>query len=342
MQIKKAGVVAAGALASVAVMGAPAAAAPTMDATAFTKASTLDLGRGSGWSAPWDQPAQSAISIGSGSVAQGAAWQICGSAAMAGVGGTLDALSPNTVMGDCNNGNVKLKQDTLPAVISVLDDSVLSVATWQACGATVMGGVGGTVSLMSPNTVLGDCKNGNIIITREPTYNNAESTTVDAELVRNAVTSSKAKTVAKKDQDARKAWATRQGAAKANAPAPQARHPWSAPWDQEPQSAISVGSGSAATAATWQVCGGEAVWGVGGVLTAQSPSTVDGDCDNANVWIDQQDPKAVISILDNSRISLADWQVCGSTIVGGVGGTVNLASPNTVIGNCNNANTVID
>lgn len=337
MQIKKAGVVATGALASVAVMGAPAAAAPSMDVSALTQASTLNLARG-GWSAPWDQPAQSAISVGTGSVAQAAAWQICGSSAVAGVGGTLDFTSPNTVFGDCNNGNIKLKQDTIPAVISVLNDSALSLATWQACGSTVMGGVGGTVSLMSPNTVMGDCKNGNIVITHEPSYE--ESATVSAELVR-AAANKVAGAKAKGSSDARTAWATRQAAAKT--PAPQARNDWSAPWDQEPQSAISVGSGSAATGATWQACGSEAVWGVGGVVAGKSPSTIMwGDCDNANVWIDQQDPTAVISVLDNSRLSVADWQVCGSTTVSGVGGTVNLGSPNTVFGSCNNANTVID
>lgn len=337
MQIKKAGVVATGALASVAIMGAPAAAAPSVDASALTQASTLNLARG-GWSAPWDQPAQSAISVGTGSVAQAAPWQVCGGQAVWGVGGVVDALSPNTVMGDCNNGNIKLKQDTLPAVISVLDDSAISVASWQVCGSTVMGGVGGTVNLMSPNTVIGDCKNGNIVITREPSYE--ESATVSAELVRaaaNKVASAKAKA----SDNARTAWATRQATAKAPA-APARNAGWSAPWDQEPQSALSVGSGSAATGATWQVCGSEAVWGVGGVLTAQAPSTVWGDCDNANVWIDQDDPTAVISVLDNSRLSVADWQVCGGTVMGGVGGTVNLASPNTVYGSCNNANTVID
>ncbi|WP_020522277.1 hypothetical protein [Catelliglobosispora koreensis] len=337
MQIKKAGVVATGALASVAIMGAPAAAAPSVDASALTQASTLNLARG-GWSAPWDQPAQSAISVGTGSVAQAAAWQICGSAAVAGVGITADLISPNTVFGDCNNGNIKLKQDTIPAVISVLNDSALSVATWQACGSTVMGGVGGTVSLLSANTVIGDCKNGNIVITREHGYE--ESATVGAELVRAATNKVAA---AKKDAatDARNAWATRQASAKAPA-APQARNGWSAPWEQEPQSAISVGSGSAATAATWQACGSEAVWGLGAVVSGQSPSTIWGDCDNANVWIDQDDPTAIISVLDNSRLSVADWQVCGSTTVSGVGVTANLGSPNTVYGDCNNANTVID
>lgn len=339
MQMKKAGVVATGALATVAVMGAPAAAAPTMDAAAFTNASTLNLARGM-WSAPWDQPAQSAIAVGTGSVAQVAPWQVCGGSAVWGVGVTLDFTSPNTVLGDCNNGNIKLKQDTIPAVISVLNDSAISVASWQVCGGTVGGGIAATVSLMSPNTVVGDCKNGNIIITHEPSYE--ESTTVNAELVRRAAGQVAS---AKKDasDQARKAWATRQ-AASAKAPAaPQARNSWSAPWDTEPQSAISVGSGSAATVATWQVCGGEAVWGVGAVVAGQSDSTIFwGDCDNANVWIDQQDPTAVISVLDNSRLSVADWQVCGGTVMGGVGVTANLGSSNTVLGDCNNANTVID
>ncbi len=340
MQIKKAGVVATGALATVAVMGAPAAAAPSMDATALTKASTLNLAKG-GWGAPWDQEPQSVLAVGSGSVVQALAWQFCGSSAAGGVGAiTVDLASPNSVFGDCNNGNIKLKQDTVPPVISVLNDTAISIGTIQACGSSVgVGAVAVDITLQSPSTVVGDCRNGNIIITREdkhdwhggqPGHGYEESATV-AE--------------AAKSQD-RKVWATRQSDAKAKAKtAAQAKSgDWAAPWDNDQQSLASIGSGSAVTALTWQACGADAVFGaVGVVLNLSSDGSVYGDCDNANVWIDQDDPTAVISILDNSRVSIGDWQVCGSTTGAGVGAiTANLAAANTVYGNCNNANTIID
>lgn len=368
MQIKKAGVVATGALATVAVMGAPAAAAPSMDATALTKASTLNLARGS-WAAPWDQDTQSLLAIGSGSVAQIAAWQFCGSSAVGGVVGvTLDLDSPNTVVGDCNNGNIKLNQDTNPAVISVLNDTAVSIATWQACGSSVGGGIGViNATLQSPSTVVGNCSNGNILIGREKKddhgwdghgdhgdhdgyhksargggYHHEESSTVTSELVRQA-TAKVSK--GKKDAatDARTAWANRKADGKSKNVTPQARNGWAAPWDQPSQSVASIGSGSAVTALTWQACGSDSVFGVvGAVVTVTSPATVWGDCDNANVWIDQDDPMALVSVLDNSRLSIADWQNCGSTTVSGIiGVTANLSSQNTVFGNCNNANTVI-
>ncbi len=338
-----------------------------MDATALTKASTLNLARGGGWEAPWDQAAQSLLAIGTGSVAQIAAWQFCGSSAVGDVVGlTVDLDSPNTVVGDCNNGNVKLTQDTNPAVISVLNDSAVSVATWQACGSTIGGGVGViNLSLQSPSTMVGNCNNGNIMIGREhkweePSghddhgdhdsyqhkarggYHHEESSTVTSELVRQA----SAKVKSTKDsaaKDARTAWANRKADGKSKNVTPQTRNGWAAPWDQDAQSVASIGTGSAVTALTWQACGSDSVFGVIGVVaTVTSPATVWGDCDNANVWIDQDDPTALISVLDNTRVSLLDWQTCGSTTVNGIiGATVNLSSQNTVFGNCNNANTVI-
>jgi hypothetical protein len=341
-----------------------------MDATALTKASTLNLARGGSWEAPWDQASQSLLAIGSGSVAQIAAWQFCGSSAVGGVVGlTLDVDSPNTVFGDCNNGNIKLNQDTNPALISVLNDTALSIATWQACGSTVGAGIGViNASLQSPSTVVGNCSNGNIMIGREKPqhddhewdghgdhdggyhksargggyHHHEESSTVTSELVRQATAKvSKGKKDA--STDARTAWANRKADGKSKNVTPQARNSWVAPWDQDAQSVVSVGTGSAVTALTWQACGSDSVFGViGAVVTVTSPATVWGDCDNANVWIDQDDPTALVSVLDNSRVSIADWQNCGSTTVSGIiGVTANLSSQNTVFGNCNNANTVI-
>jgi hypothetical protein len=302
-----------------------------------------------------------------------AALQLSGSSAAGGaVAITVVTDSPNTLFGDCNNGNVKLKQDTNPAITAVLTDSVVSVATWQACGSSIGGGVGAiNTSLLSPNTVIGDCKNGNIFIGRERQWeggdhddydrparggdhdgyerpsrggyhheNEKESASLSTELVRQAATKV-AQGKKNAGQDTRKQWATRQ-ASKAKNVTPQARGGWSAPWDVELQSLASAGAGAAVTSLTWQACGSDTVFGAGVVLATQSPSTVLGDCDNANVWIDQEDPTSIVSLLDNSRVSLGDWQVCGSTAAAGVGAATNIGGPNTVFGNCNNANTVID
>src|SRR5882724_4168214 len=52
-------------------------------------------------------------------------------------------------------------------------------------------------------------------------------------------------------------------------------------------------------------------------------------------------PAPLIGVLDDSVTNVAPWQICGSTVVAGIGGSVPLNSPNTVLGDCNNANTVL-
>ncbi|MBB5869942.1 hypothetical protein F4553_003321 [Allocatelliglobosispora scoriae] len=176
MQIKKAGAVAVGAIATVAAMGTSAAASPTTgpaqlgsasvltapnsSAQAITKAVTKNaFGLGA------NDTVQPLLSVFGGSSLLVAPWQFCGSTATAGVGAAVAASSPNTVLGDCTNANVKLKQDTAPALISLFDDSSVNLAPWQVCGSTVVGGVGATVALNSPNTVTGDCDNASTKIT---------------------------------------------------------------------------------------------------------------------------------------------------------------------------------
>jgi hypothetical protein len=374
MQMKKAGAVAFGALATVAVLGAPAAAS----APSLHEVGAQFFGTGvarDGWGAPWGGPQQSLVSVGTGSVANAAAWQVCGSDAVAGIGLTLNASSPDTVLDGCTNANVWLKQDTVKPVIGALNDSAVSVASWQACGSTIGGGIAATIAIGAPHTVLGDCDNSNIVI-GGPDDHYTEGTTVAAArhsygpmatrhsygpqqkaALKAAKVNAKRQRLAtklagvggnqsdvvraafmarKNDMLASKQHVTRTAAS------PKHMGDWGSPWDIEPQSLISVGSGSAAQVATWQACGGTAVWGVGAVLTSGSPNTVFGDCRNATVHITQDDPTAVISVLDNSSVNVAAWQVCGSNTVAGVGGTISLLSPNTVFGGCHNADTIID
>jgi hypothetical protein len=167
MQIGKAGVVAAGALATVAVMGSAAAAAPAtnVETAKPTAPTALAMGKAaSQLQAPWDIVQQPLITIGVGSSAKVVPWQICGSNAVGGVGVVGSASSANTVIGDCYNANVLLKQDTTSGIISILDDTSVLALPWQVCGSNAVAGVGATVSVGTPNTVTGDCYNANNII----------------------------------------------------------------------------------------------------------------------------------------------------------------------------------
>ncbi|GIH03130.1 hypothetical protein Rhe02_11970 [Rhizocola hellebori] len=167
MQIGKAGVVAAGALATVAVMGSAAAAAPATNVVMdkSTPTTALTMGKSAlSMKAPWDTVQQPLITIGVGSSAKLVPWQICGSNAVGGVGAVASASSANTVIGDCYNANVLLKQDTTSGIISILDDTSVLALPWQVCGSNAVAGVGATVSVGTPNTVTGDCYNANNII----------------------------------------------------------------------------------------------------------------------------------------------------------------------------------
>ncbi|WP_027343785.1 hypothetical protein [Hamadaea tsunoensis] len=196
MQVRKVGAVAVGALATVAAFGAPAAAAPygppvshddgaVRTATDATPAAGVQrsapagpadlgstLGGALGLGLDKDAPAkiggsgfQPLISIGAGSSVMAAPWQVCGSTAVAGVGGAASQGTPNTVIGDCSNSHVQLKQDGVPGLISILDDSDVDALPWQVCGSNVVAGVGATVASSSPATVTGDCTNAQTHIT---------------------------------------------------------------------------------------------------------------------------------------------------------------------------------
>lgn len=170
MQISKAGVVAAGAIATVAAMGSAAAAAPPALAQKdASKTATTTLGIGKAQvdrQIPVAEPGagQPLISIGTSSKISVLAWEPCGSTTVAGVGGTVAAGSPHTVIGDCNNSNARLQQDNTQGLISILDDTAVRVAPWQVCGSHVVAGVGVTAAVGSPALVTGDCNNANTLI----------------------------------------------------------------------------------------------------------------------------------------------------------------------------------
>ncbi|MEV6968548.1 hypothetical protein AB0M47_25875 [Hamadaea sp. NPDC051192] len=168
MQVRKVGAVAVGALATVAAIGAPAAAAPGLttqhgDASATTAAATTGAAKAlDRVGEPFFQPL---ITIGVGSSVNAAAWQICGSNAVAGPGAVVTSGTPHTQLGDCTNANVRLKQDAVPGVISILDDTSVNALPWQVCGSNVVAGVGVQAAVNSPATVVGDCDNANTQIT---------------------------------------------------------------------------------------------------------------------------------------------------------------------------------
>lgn len=258
-----------------------------------------------------DSDAQALAAAGTGSAVSAAAWQVCASAAVAGVGGVADNADSN-VLGSCDNSQIQLFTDTTsPALANAIADTALVAAPWQACGSDTVYGVGGTIGLQAAHAVTGDCNNANITIDARARY----------------VENDKA-TFVKKFKAAHAA--TRQAA------------PRTASTAEQPQTLASAGSGTAVLAAPWQVCGSAAVAGVGGVIPLQSVHDVDGNCANGNVHIVQDDPTAVVSALDSTVITAASWQVCGSDTVAGVGGNISVGSPNVVYGNCSNANITID
>ncbi|GAA1410728.1 hypothetical protein ACFQZ4_17655 [Catellatospora coxensis] len=182
MQIGKAGVVAAGALATVAVMGSAATAAPAAGPAhadpVRTAATTLkqaavqqaagqalaavktvkDVARG-----PQREVRQPLISIANGSALTTGAWQACGSASAQVVSAAVALRSPNTVLGDCANGNVLIRQNQVQGVISILDDTSVNALPIQVCGSNAaIAGV--TAAIASPATVVGDCSNANTFI----------------------------------------------------------------------------------------------------------------------------------------------------------------------------------
>jgi hypothetical protein len=55
----------------------------------------------------------------------------------------------------------------------------------------------------------------------------------------------------------------------------------------------------------------------------------------------ENNPAPILGVLDDSVTNVAPWEICGSTVVAGIGGSVPINSPNVVLGDCNNANTIL-
>lgn len=106
---------------------------------------------------------------------------------------------------------------------------------------------------------------------------------------------------------------------------------------------ISILDGTAIDAAPWQICGSNAVGGVGLTTAVNSPKLLDGDCHNSNTDIAAKGPHhpSLVSVLSGSSVKALAWQVCGATAVAGVGAVAASGSPTTVTGNCTNAGTKI-
>src|SRR5690606_27574047 len=51
-----------------------------------------------------------------------------------------------------------------PQILSIADNSAVSTGAIQSCGSTGVVGAGVAAPIASPNTVVGDCNNGNIKI----------------------------------------------------------------------------------------------------------------------------------------------------------------------------------
>jgi hypothetical protein len=131
-------------------------------------------------------------------------FQQCGSG-VGGAGVGVPIASPSTVGGSCDNGNISVHTSEMPEVETPYDESgadagsaeaapareeltvlppapweqdvqilsagsgsAVSAASWQQCASSGPFAVGASVPIASPSTVLGDCRNGNLDITGEP------------------------------------------------------------------------------------------------------------------------------------------------------------------------------
>lgn len=374
MQVRKVAVVATGALATAAAMGStPAFAADSTGAPVHVpsvvgvldyegkhRASDEAMREAAerwfttapeAWSAPWEQEPPQILSVGGGSALSALSWQLCGASAVAGVGGTVPVASPNTVLGYCGNGNLDVANDDDDALLSVLDDSAVSALSWQICGSSVVAGVGGTVPLASPNTS-GPCDNGNISVGGPETEPDRDY--ADDKKGKKGKDGKDGKGGGGYDYHDPAPYGGGNGAGEYPGDKPgdmPGDEPggyyesgqaellgMSAPWEQKPPQVLSVGSGSAFSGASWQLCGSTSVAGVGGSVPVASPNTTLGDCNNGNLDVHGDGGDALFSLLDHSALSIAPWQICGSSVVAGVGGVLPIASPNTVTGSCTNGN----
>jgi hypothetical protein len=216
---------------------------------------------------------QPLLSVGNSTSVNTLAWQVCGSTTGA-VGAAAAVNSPNTVLGDCANSNVLLRQDRVQGLISIMDDTSVNVAPLQVCGSNVAT-AGATVATSSPATVVGDCYNANTLIAapRED------------------------------DQDG-------------------------------PTSLMSIGSGTVINTNAIQVCGSTA--SIAGAAAGNgSPTTVLGDCYNSNTTIQRRKAPALIPLMSNQVIDVLPLQVCASSgFVGQLGPALPLNSPAFVAGEC--------
>jgi hypothetical protein len=330
MQVRKVAVVATGALATAAAIGStPAFAADTAGAPEVAPATVglldyegkhrasddvmqelaarwLTVAPEQSWSAPWEQEPPQILSVGSGSALSAGAWQQCGTHGGFILGGSAALASPATVLGDCRNGNLDVKTGGSDALISILDGTAISVASFQQC-ASGAGGASVAVPLASPATVTGSCDNGNISVGEPedgPLYPESPGYEYQAEAAEQGVM------------------------------------PSSAPWEQEPPQILSAGSGSAASAGSWQQCAAAGPFILGGSAPVASPLTVLDGCRNGNLDIHGEPSDALFSVLDHTALSVASFQQCASG-VGGAGIAVPVASPLTVTGNCDNGNVTV-
>lgn len=234
--------------------------------------------------------------------------------------------------------------------------SAAHVAPWQVCGSAAVAGAGVVID-RNPSAVLGNCANANAFLWQHSPAATVSALTGSAVLIAPwqacasdavagvgaAVSLNSDKIVRGTCDNANVKINVREDEPGYHVLSREHGRPYPQPPQYHDQSLVSVGSGSAVQVAAWQVCGSSAVAGVGATVAVNSDHLMYGDCNNANAHITAyHHHPALASVLDNSHVSVASWQVCGSTAVAGVGATASINSANVVYGDCNNANTVID
>jgi hypothetical protein len=267
-------------------------------------------------------------------------WQVCGSTAVAGVGGAVPIASPNTVPSCDNNGG---NGDDPPTPYTV--DDLAAAAAGQPADGRVDGSADRSTDGRGPGRAGGPARDGG---TDGPAADRAgepakdwQVAGPDAAPAGGYVLQAPAAADRAGYPDRAQPWggqageADRAGAAPAGLAQPAAL---AAPWAQGSQQLLSVADGATVSALPWQFCGSTGVAGAGAAAPVSSPNMVMGDCTNGGMDIQGGggNDDALISVLDGLGLSLAAWQVCGSTAPAGVGVAAPISSPNTVGGDCQN------
>jgi hypothetical protein len=321
MQVRKVAVVATGALAAAAAMGStpafaadsgvPEVAPATLGAFDYAGKHRASDQAMREVAAQWLTAAPSGpqiLSVANGTAVSALATQVCDTTVIAGVG--LIAPTMPSDPADCSNGDVSVPGGaTGGGVISALNGSDVDAASVQICDLTAVVGVGSVIPLPAPASCgtaqyePGDPGDPGYPVDPvdpvDPGYGEPGYFTLAGGSDPSGHPASHVRPVGGAEQGAM--------------------------GHMSPPQVLSLGNGSAISAGATQVCGTTAKAGVGATIpttASQGPNCVNGDVEVPGTG----GSDAVISILDNSALSVLPVQVCDVAAVAGIGAIIPVGS----------------